>query len=337
MQEKLNKIIWGSVIVLIIVLLLILIFDKKEKEYTSNIFYMDTYIYVKIVSDNEKKANEVLSNVENIYKTYHELSDKYKAYDGVKNLYYLNYNNEISEYIEIDKKLYDLIQFGIDAYNKSNGLIDISIGNVLDIWKSYRTSEYGVPTLEELQAVKTDSIKDIILKDGKIKNNHVNIDLGALAKGYTTEKVKEYFKEEGITNYIVNAGGNVIVGENFDNTKFSIGLEDPDDPTGIYKVIYGKNISIVTSGGYNRYYEWNGEKYNHIISPNTLFPTNYMKSVSILADNSSYGDMLSTMLFLMDIEDGLEYVNNTDGIEAIWYTNDNQIITSNGIKEYEQK
>lgn len=337
MQEKINKIIWIFVIILIIALLLVLVFDKKEKEYTSNIFYMDTHIYVKIVSDNEEKANKILSNVENIYKTYHELSDKYNEYEGIKNLYYLNYNNDTSEYIEIDEKLYDLLQFGIDAYNKTNGLIDISIGNVLDIWKSYRTSEYGVPTLEELQAVKTDKIEDIILKDGKIKNNHVNIDLGALTKGYTTEKVKEYLISEGVTNYIVNAGGNVIVGENVDKSKYSIGLEDPDDTTGIYKVIYGKNISIITSGGYNRYYEWNGQKYNHIINPDTLFPTNYMKSVSVITNNSAYGDMLSTMLFLMDIDSGLEYVNSVDGIEAIWYTNDNQIITSNGIKDYEQK
>ena len=98
-----------------------------------------------------------------------------------------------------------------------------------------------------------------------------------------------------------------------------------------------KNISIITSGGYNRYYEWNGQKYNHIINPDTLFPTNYMKSVSVITNNSAYGDMLSTMLFLMDIDSGLEYVNSVDGIEAIWYTNDNQIITSNGIKDYEQK
>lgn len=338
MQEKLNKVIWGIVIILIIVLLLILVLDKKEKEYTSNIFYMDTYIYVKIVSNNEERAKEILSNVENIYKTYHELSDKYNEYEGIKNLYYLNYNNDESEYIEIDKKLYDLLQFGIDAYDKSNGLIDISIGNVLDVWKSYRTSEYGVPTLEELQSVHTDSIKDIVLLEkNKIENNHVNIDLGAIAKGYVTELAAKYLEKEGINRYIINAGGNVVVGENEDDIKYSIGIENPDDPTGIFKIIYGNNISVVTSGGYNRYYEWNGKRYSHIVNPNTLFPDNYMKSVTVICTSSKFADVLSTMLFMMSVEDGKKYIDSLEGVEAIWYTIDNNIVTSSGISKYETK
>ena len=212
------------------------------------------------------------------------------------------------------------------------------MGNVLDIWKSYRDSEYGVPTIEELEAAKTDSIEDIVLLDkNKIANNHVNIDLGAIAKGYVTELAADYLEKEGISRYIINAGGNVVVGGNEEEKKYSIGIEDPEDPTGIFKVIYGNNMAVVTSGGYNRYYEWEGKRYSHIINPNTLFPDNYVKSVTVVCSSSKFADVLSTMLYMMSVEDGKKYINSLEGVEAIWYTIDNQIITSDGLSRYETK
>ena len=339
MQQKINKIMWILIPLLVVFLIIIIVFDKKNKEveYQYHMFYMDTYIYLKIYSNNNETANKIADDVKKIFEHYNDLANKYEEIDGINNLYYINYNNSKEEYISIDEDLYKLIEYGITAYNKTNGLVDISMGNVLDIWKSYRDSGYSVPTLEELQKANTNSINDIILDNNKIKNNHPNIDLGAVAKGYTVEQVKEYFKQNKIEKYILNAGGNVIVGDKIANEKYSIGIEDPDNDQTVIKVIYGNNIAVVTSGGYQRFYEWQGKKYSHIIDPNTLYPTNYMKSVTVILSDSALGDVLSTMLFLMPVEDGVNYINSLDGVEAIWYTNDNQIITSNGIKKYEQK
>lgn len=339
MQDKINQTLFIVIPLLATAfLVMVLIESLQVKEYSENIYYMDTYIYVKVYAGNRLHATEVLNGVEKIYKEYHELTNKYKEYKGLKNLYYIAYNTSKEETITIDKRLYQLLEYGKEVYDLTNGLIDISMGNVLDIWKSYRDSAYGVPTLEELQAVKTDSIEDIVLLEkNKILNNHVNIDLGAIAKGYVTELAAQYLEKEGITRYIINAGGNVIVGGNEENKKYSIGIEDPEDPTGIFKIIYGNNLSVVTSGGYNRYYEWDGKRYSHIINPNTLFPNDYMKSVTVICSSSKFADVLSTMLFMMDVDKGKEYVNSLDGVEAIWYTMDNQIITSDGLSKYETK
>ena len=339
MQDKINKIILIVIILLILIFGLIFIIDKnKKKEYTTKFYYMDTYIYVKLYGKDSNKINKALKEVEKIYKEYHEITDRYNSYDNINNIYYIKNNKSDDEYIKIDKRLYDILKYGIDAYKKTDGLVDISMGNVIDIWKKYRDNNNGVPSTKELEKVNNSDINDIILKDGnKIKNNHVNIDLGAISKGYTTKVVGEYLDSIGINEYLINAGGNVLVGKHYEDSNYKIGIEDPNNKNDIFTVLKGNNISVVTSGGYERYYEYEDKKYHHIISPKTLYPTDYMKSVTIITKDSALADMLSTYLFLIDIEDGKEYINNLDNVEAIWYTNDDEIVLSDGAKKYVYK
>lgn len=339
MQQKVNKVIWIFVFILLALVLLFYSNSKKqEKVYTSNFFYMDTYIYVKLYGLDSKKAKETFEQIETIYREYHKLADRFQSYDGITNLYTIH-NNQEEGNLTLDKKLYDMISYGKEWYSKSNGKLDISMGNTIDIWKQYRNLHEGIPTLEMLQNSKTDHIdKIILLENNQIENNHVNIDLGAIAKGYATEVVGDYLESKGIQNYVINAGGNVKVGTPNEKQKFSIGIEDPNSETGeVFKIVYGSNISVVTSGGYERYYEYNGQRYHHIIDPDTLMPANYMKSVTVITKNSSLGDVLSTTLFLMPIEEGKKLVETLEDVEAIWYTNENTVITSSGIGSYEQK
>ena len=94
-------------------------------------------------------------------------------------------------------------------------------------------------------------------------------------------------------------------------------------------------MSVVTSGGYARYYEYNGKRYHHIINPKTQFPPEYSKSVTVITEDSSLGDILSTILFLMPIEEGQEFISEFENVDVIWYTNENKIVTTKGIKKYE--
>lgn len=339
MQEKINRVIWILIPLLIVGLLIWHIILKNEvKEYTRNFFYMDTYIYVKLYETDSKKAEQTFQEIEKIYQEYHKLADRYQSYDDIVNLYTIHNNTLEIDTITLDQKLYDMISYGKEWYDKSNGKLDISMGDVLDVWKQYRDNQNGVPTIEELKQNDKSNIEDIILLDNnQIKNNHVNIDLGAIAKGYATEMVGEYLESIGIYNYLINAGGNVKVGIPQNKNKFSIGIEDPNSKQGeVCKVVYGKNISVVTSGGYERYYEYDGQQYHHIIDPDTLTPANHMKSVTVITDDSRLGDVLSTVLFLMPIEEGQMFIEN-ENAEAIWYNNENQIITSSGMNQYEQK
>lgn len=306
----------------------------NKKMYDKTMFYMDTFIEVKIYGVDKKEATTLLKDVENIYKEYHELTDRYNPYDNIKNLYFLNNELSVNEEVIIDSRLSELINYGLLMYDKTDGYINIAMGNVIDVWKNYREKGVSVPKTYELMEQNI-NIKNISLSENTfIKKGNIKLDLGAYAKGYVTGIVADYLEDKGCTKFLINAGGNVRVGESYKVSKYSVGLEEPFNTSNIYKVLSIENMSVVTSGSYQRYYEVDGEIYNHIINPKTLYPDNFTKSVTIVTEDSGYADILSTYLFMLPVEDGLEIVNSLDGVEAIWYGD--EIYYSEGFNKHEQ-
>lgn len=320
---------------ILIIICIMLLFSSctNKKIFKDSFIFMDTYIEIKVYDVNKNKGEELLNYAKNMYESYHKLTDRYNSYEGITNLYYLNNELKVNEKMEIDSRLAELIDYGISMYDKTDGYINIAMGNVIDVWKGYREEGKKVPKTYELMDKKI-SIKDIYL-DGNtyMKKSNIKLDLGAFAKGYVTEKVSEYFEENGCTKYLINAGGNVKVGESYKIGKYKVGLEEPFNTSNVYKTLSVENTSIVTSGSYQRYYEVDGKNYNHIINPKTLFPDNYTKSVTVITEDSGYADVLSTYLFLLPIDDGIELVNSLDGVEAIWYND--EIYYSEGFMQYE--
>lgn len=330
-MKKIFKLILVFIIAMLLCFLLYFCFNKKD-EYTKNIYYMDTYIYVKIYEKNKNTAEDILDEVEKIYKEYHELTDRYNHHDGILNVYDIYNNNLDSETLTLDEKLYEILEFS-DIWNKKYYKLNIEMGNIIDIWKKYRDEKTGIPTLSELKD-NSNYVDLILLGNNKILNNHPNLDLGSIAKGYATEKVGEYLESVGINEYLINAGGNVKVGKSYNKDYYKIGVQSPIASDELLTIVKGNNISVVTSGGYERNYIYNGKEYHHIIDPENLFPSEYVKGVTVISKDSSIGDVLSTILFLMSVEEGQEFIKEYD-VEAIWYTNDNKIIRSEGFSNYE--
>lgn len=309
-------------------------FTNRKVEHSKNIMKMDTYISIKLYSKN-KKVDKILNDVESIYNKYDILADAYTKYDNVINVYYLNNILEVGKEVTISDDLTSLIKYGIDVYTKTNGLVNIAMGNVTSVWKKYLNDGKKVPSDSELSSLNI-NINDIVLEGNKfLKKSDVKLDLGAIAKGYVTEEVGNYLESKKIDKYLINAGGNVKVGKSYKDGKYVIGIENPNDTNKMYKKINVENKSVVTSGDYQRYYEVNGIRYNHIINPKTRFPANNVKSVTVICDNSKDADMYSTYLFLLSLEEALNYVNNKDNLEAVFYVNEDNIITSKGFSSYE--
>lgn len=325
-----------KILMLLITILLLNGCSNKENYYSYDMFYMDTYINIRIFDIKESDKDKIFKDIDNLYKEYHKLSNRYEAYDNVNNVYYLNNVLEQNREVEIDSKLYDLINLGVSYTVDTKGVINVALGNVIDVWKKYRDSKTGIPTLEELNNSGSINIDDIILDNNTyMKTSDVKIDLGFIAKGYVTELAGKKLESLGYNKYIINAGGNVKVGDHYDKSKYNIGIENPTDTSKIYKVITGNNISVVTSGGYQRFYLYNNKKYSHIIDTTTLFPPNYSYAVSIIGSNSSNCDLLSTYMFLLPIDEGIKYINKLKDVEAIWYGIDNKIYYSEGFDKYE--
>lgn len=328
----------GIIIMVVLMILLIIsaiLFKNRDKtastlnEYSRDYFYMDTVINVKLYGTNKERADEVLDDIDDLYKTFHNYTDRYNSHE--QGLYELNNGNT-----KISSELRNMIIYGSDWYKKSNGLLNIGIGNVVDIWKKYREQKTGVPTLEELQKVNI-NFNDIVITDDNITlKNGVKIDLGAISKGYTTELIATFLKNVGFDKFIINAGGNVSVGNYYKktDTNYKVGIEDPTNNSQIYKIVKVNNKAVVTSGGYQRNYTYNGVTYNHIINPNTLFPADNVLSVTVITNSSADADALSTILFLMNVEEGKEFIKNYDA-EAIWYLKDGQTEQTEGFSKYE--
>lgn len=294
---------------------------SNEQMISKNLFYMDTVINVKIYTD--KNTDDVFNYIDNLYKKYENITS---FYNEESELYKLN-NSEEKE-LTISNELYELLELGINWHDKSNGLLNINIGSITSLWHDFREGKVDFPTKEQLNKnIDIDNIK--LLDDNKIEIDNVNIDLGSIVKGYVTELAGKYLEEQGFDKYIINAGGNVKVG-NSNKDNYTIGIASPNKE-GSIMTIRANNVSVVTSGGYERFFEYNGKIYHHIIDPKTYYPAEYMKSVTVIGKDSGEADALSTILFLMSIEDGKEFIKNYD-IDVIWIDNDDNVIKSEGFR-----
>lgn len=312
---------------------------NQNETYSKDLFYMDTYINIKIYSSDNEAAEEALDKIEKMYEEYDQLSDRYTSYDNIININYINNKLAINEKIAVDDRLYDLLDYSKSFNDKTNNLFNITLGNVIDVWATYRDgTKIGVPGIAELRNSGSISNSSLILEGNDVimKTSDISLDLGAIAKGYVTELAGDYLHSIGLSKYLITAGTSSIkAGDHYNNDRYKIGLTDPNDTTNLYKTIKGNNLSITTSGSYERYYEYEGVRYSHIIDPNTLFPTNYMLSVTVITDDAALGEILSTTLVLMTIDDGLEYLKSFDGVEALWYGNEGKITMTDGMNKYE--
>lgn len=328
-----------KMVILIFVIFLLCGCNEKIKKNSKDFYYMDTYINVTIYSNNKNKVSEAYNYINQLYSDYNKLSDRFKAYDNIININYINHKLSLNTDIKIDYRLYDLLNYSLKYYKKSNGLFNIALGNVIDVWSTYRDgTKVGVPTYEQLYNSGSTNISSLILKsDNTIsKTSNISLDLGAIAKGYVTQIAGEYLKSKGLSKYLITAGSSSVkAGDYYNNGLYKIGLTDPNSPDDIYKILKLSNKVVTTSGSYERYYNYEGIRYNHIIDPKTLFPSNYMLSVTVITKDAALGEILSTTLFLMPIKDGLKYIKNFDKVDAIWYDLNGNVTLSGEMNKYE--
>lgn len=241
--------------------------------------------------------------------------------------------------VKVSDDTFDVVSKGIYYSELSKGALDITIGPLVKLW-GIGTDEARVPTDQEINLVKPlidYSLIDLdpVNKTIFLPKKGMIIDLGAIAKGYAADKVTDILVKNNIKNAVIDLGGNIFaLGSKIDGSPWKIGVQDPNAARnasiGFLQV---SNKSIVTSGIYERYFVKDGKHYHHILNPDTGYPyENELLGVSIVTDKSVDGDSLSTTLFALGIEKGLNLINSLDGIDAIFITKDNELYLSTGIK-----
>lgn len=250
--------------------------------------------------------------------------------------------NEMSgiEPVKVSADTLNVVKKGLEYSALSNGTMDITVGPLVKLW-GIGTEWAAVPSQEDIDTAKNlINYKDVVIDEANstiyLKNPGMIIDLGAIAKGYAADEVIKLLTDNGVKSAIVNLGGNIFVlGKKVDGSDWTVGIQNPEndgEPT--IGSITVDNKSIVTSGVYERYFEEDGKKYHHILSPETGFPyENDILGVSIISNASIDGDSLSTTLFALGVEEGLKLIESIDGVEAIFVTKDHKLHMTKGFEE----
>ncbi len=295
----------------------------------------DTVTEFTAYCDSQSKFDTVSAELHAELLRLHKLYDIYNEYGGTVNLAYLNRVCGEGP-VEVGEEILSLLKEGVSWYRLTNGRMNIFAGSVLSLWHECRENGEGIPTEEELfEASKHVSCESVVI-DGKtvhFTDKELKIDAGALAKGHAYHSVSLLLRDLGVTDYLLNLGGNVTAEGNKPDGKWKIGVQDPDG-NGLYTTVKASGVSVVTSGDYQRYYEYDGQKYHHIIDLDTLYPAAAYRSVTVICRNSWDADALSTALFLLSVEEGERLLKQYEA-EALWIKADGVAVRSEGFSKYE--
>lgn len=244
------------------------------------------------------------------------------------------------EYSKLSPDTFYVLEKGKYYSEISNGKFDISIGPLVKLW-NIGSEEARLP--EEIEIKNTLPLvndKNLVLNkenlSAKLNVPGMMVDLGSIAKGYAADETAKILKEAGIKHAIVNLGGNILaLNTRIDGTPWRLGLQDPLQPRGDYMgIVMLNDQTLVTSGTYERFFELEGKKYHHILNPETGYPEeNSILSVSIITKESIDGDGLSTVIFLLGLEKGMQLIEDSPNTEAIFITSDKKVYHSSGINE----
>lgn len=292
-------------------------------------FYLDTVITMTAYTEDAqllKAAMEECGRYERLLSRTVEGSDVWRI------------NHAGGEPVTVSDDTAAVLRCAAAISEKSAGAFDITIAPASTLW-DFTSGKAALPDRDELAAAA--ALVDY--SKLRLEGNTVTlpagmmIDLGAIAKGYIADRVKEYLASRGVKHAILSFGGNIVaIGTKPDGTDWKVGIQDIDKATGEYMlVVRNRGGSTVTSGIYERGFDLDGVRYHHLLNPRTGWPEqNELASVTILSESSMEGDALATAAFVLGPAKGMELIESLPGIEAVFIARDRQVSFSSGAKDY---
>lgn len=303
---------------------------SDEEPYSRDIFAMDTYMTVSAYGDAGEKA------VDAAVKEINRLDALLSTGKASSEVSELNASN--GGKLSADTNA--LMDAALDLYESTDHVFDITIYPVMKLW-GFTDQNYKVPSEGDLKAALTLVDASTLDYDKGKKTvaftvDGTQIDFGGIAKGYTSATVAQLYRDLGVTSGLVNLGGNVqTVGFKPDGTEWRIGIQDPEDENDMLGVVQTHDAAVITSGGYERNFEEDGVVYHHIIDPVTGYPADSgLISVTIVSEDGTLADGLSTSLFIMGREKATEYwKSHQKDFDFILCEEDGTLVVSSGLKD----
>ena len=313
----------------------------ETKQYNATFLTLfDTVTTIVGRAENEEAFRVTSQAIHDELLQYHQLFDIYNDYDGINNLKTINDNAGIAP-VPVDDRIIALLKDCKDYHDLTQGMVNPAMGSVLQLWHVARNDGINdpanayLPQADALNAAAQHMDFAAVIIDETdstvyLTNPEMRLDVGAVAKGWSVQRVAE----NAPSGLLISVGGNVCATgpKDTSGTPWVVGIQDPDGGDNYLHTLYLTKGSLVTSGDYQRAYVVDGELYHHIIDPNTLYPSILWRSVTILSDDSGLADALSTALFLLPLEAGQAILDET-GAYAMWVNRNGEIFYSPGFQD----
>lgn len=294
----------------------------------------DTVTTFVLYAESEKEADAWAEKLHERLTFYHRLYSIYDTFDGVTNL--RTVNERAGETVQVAREIVDLLTFGKDAFARTEGAVNIAMGSVLQLWHEARDTAKLPSTAALAAAAEHCDIEKLRIDETAgtvcLADPAMRLDVGAIAKGFAGERLADYARELGIESALFSLGGNVVAVGDKGGEPFVIGVEDPRDLQSYTVKVAARDLAVVTSGDYQRYFTLDGVRYHHLIDPQTRYPAQLFRAVTVVGADSGVADMLSTALFLLPQETGAALLKKYDGYAAMWTDADGKQIFSDNFE-----
>ncbi len=330
--NKKNFIYSISWIVLSIVLFLIGFFIARNssdeiKTIKRTQILLGTVVEIQVRDADDKKAEDAISKA---FAEMKRIEDLFTTFDNKSPVSRIN--NSADTIINVESEIYNLIVLCDSITKLSNGCFDVSLNNIIRIW-GFDSDNRQIPEASVIDsALKLSGWKDVkLFGENKIfKQRKVELNFGAIAKGYAVDKAINILRKSGIKQALVNAGGEVsVIGNNW-----IVGIQHPDEINSIIKRIKLNGYTVATSGDYEQYFEVDGVRYHHILDPETGYPSKGLQSVTIINKSNAFADALATAVFVMGEEKGMKLIESLDDTEVMIIDERGRISYSTGFENY---
>lgn len=313
--------------------------EVVKKQYQASFLNLfDTVTTILGYAETEEEFEKITDDIYTKLEKYHKLFDIYKEYE-INNIKTINDQAGIAP-VEVDEEIIELLLDCKEYYYMTGGKVNVAMGSVLSLWHEARKDGVDNPLesyLPDEAALKEAAlhcdIEDVVIDEEAstvyIADPKLRLDVGAVAKGWATEKVCREIPE----GLLVSVGGNVrATGPKPGDIPWVVGIESPWKENSDYvHTLYVNRECVVTSGDYQRYYTVDGETYHHLIDPETLYPGKKWKAVSVVCEDSGLADALSTALFLLSKEEGEKIAKQHDAY-VMWIASEEEIYYSDGFE-----
>lgn len=314
-----------KIIPIVIILAALLLSSCASTIYSENFYAMNTYMSITVkCPDSKDTVNKAKQKV-------NDLEKKFSAFNTNSDIYKLNENG----IAEVSDETVELLKEAV-KYNKlTGGAFNPALLQVTKLW-GFPDRNYKIPSEKELkEALKTAKPEKIEIDGNEVSLNQdgMEIDLGGIAKGYTSQKLADSFRKKGVDGALINLGGNVqAIGTKDDGSPWIVAIKHPDPKKQYLGQLKAKDIAVVSSGMYERNFRKNGKVYGHIIDPKNGFPAeNGLTSTTVISKDAVFADAMSTSLFVMGEKDALKFwANSKEDFDIILYTAKGELLVSKG-------